>query len=73
MKIVDVLGGSGDIRKVIEELMDPTTIRAPNEKGPDAIRVTGYIVRGHWRRRWIHNVNGPKPVVFSRRRRIPQS
>lgn len=70
MKLVDLLGETGDIRKAIEELMDPTTVRAPQEKGPDAIRVTGYVVRGHWRRRWYH-ANGPQaqPPQTSRRRR----
>ena len=52
MKIIDVLAQQGDVRKFIEDLMDPSTLRAPTEKGPNAIRVTGYIVHGHWRRRW---------------------
>lgn len=51
MRLSEVLGEK-DLRAVLEEMEQPTTARPPKEKGGDAIKVTGYFVHGHWRRRW---------------------
>ena len=57
MKLEELLG-ERNLRAAVEELLLPDTVRPPKAKGPDAIKVTGYIVHGHWRRRWYPVANG---------------
>jgi len=38
---------------LIEEMLEPKTKQPPKDKGADAIRVEGYVVHGHWRKRWF--------------------
>ena len=49
----------GQLRGLLDEMVEPDTLRPPQTKGKDAIVVHGYFVRGHWRRRW-YPVNGHK-------------
>lgn len=50
---LDILLGEKNLRAAVEELLAPYTSTAPAEKGPNAIKVSGYVVHGHWRRRTI--------------------
>jgi hypothetical protein len=56
MKIEHFLGEHpglrGQLRSLLDEMIDPETARPPKAKGADAIAVHGYFVRGHWRKRW---------------------
>ena len=60
MKLEELLG-ERNLRATVEELLLPDTVRPPKAKGSDAIKVTGYIVHGHWRRRWY-----PPPRLMSK-------
>lgn len=51
MKLRDLLT-EVNFRNLLEDMLEPESKKPPNEKGSDAIRVEGYFVRGHWRRRW---------------------
>ena len=51
MKLRDLLGHN-NVGQMLEEMLEPDTVKPPREKGPDAIKVNGYVVHGHWRRRW---------------------
>jgi hypothetical protein len=73
MKIEDFLvehpGLRGQLKNLLDEMIDPETARPPKEKGADAIVVHGYFVRGHWRKRWfppprLHSTNGHKKKRF---------
>jgi hypothetical protein len=73
MKIVDFLGEHpnlrGQLKNLLDEMIDPETAKPPSEKGADAIAVHGYFVRGHWRKRWY-----PPPRALSpngRRKKLP--
>jgi hypothetical protein len=52
MKLRDIMS-EANWTKIIEEMLEPKSKRPPNDKGPDAIRVEGYVVHGHWRKRGI--------------------
>jgi hypothetical protein len=64
MKIEDFLGEHpalrGQLKNLLDEMIDPETTRPPKDKGSDAIAVHGYFVRGHWRKRWF-----PPPRLIS--------
>jgi len=58
---LDELLGEEDLRTALEQLLKPETARPPKQKGTDAVKVSGYLVHSHWRRRGIrrnHNGNG---------------
>ena len=50
MRLTDLMEHQ-DLRTAIEEMFEPPSARAHPSKGPNAIKVHGYIVQGHWRRR----------------------
>ena len=56
MKLIDIIN-ERELGTVLNDLLEPETRRPPNAKGPDAIKVMGYVVHGHWRKRW-HPGNG---------------
>jgi len=70
MKIEDFLGENlnlrGQLKTLLDEMIEPSTARPPKDKGADAIAVHGYLVRGHWRKRWYPIQNGH----FRRKRRF---
>jgi len=55
MKIRDIIDDR-HLGIILGEMLDPPTSRPPRAKGADAIKVEGYFVQGHWRRRWHPNV-----------------
>lgn len=61
MKLIDIIN-ERELGTVLNDLLEPVTKRPPNDKGPDAIKVQGYVVHGHWRIR-------PHRNGFVRRRR----
>ena len=71
MKIEDFLGERphlhGQLRSLLDEMIDPETARPPKAKGADAIPVHGYFVRGHWRKRWYPT---PKHLTNGRKKRF---
>lgn len=50
MRLSDILSET-DLRAALEAIEEPVG-GPPREKGSDAIKVHGYLVRGHWRRHW---------------------
>lgn len=68
MKLSDLLGHS-NVGQMLEDMLEPETPKPPREKGADAIKVNGYIVHGHWRRRWRPSVVETKISEQVRRRR----
>jgi hypothetical protein len=52
MKLKDIMD-EHNWKQILNEMLEPKTKFAPKEKGPDAIRVDGYVVHGHWRKRGI--------------------
>jgi len=74
MKIEDFLGEHpglrGQLKNLLDEMIDPDTARPPKEKGADAIAVHGYFVRGHWRKRW-YPLNGNRRRARLRPQRLP--
>jgi hypothetical protein len=61
MKLADIMSET-NWKNILEEMLAPKTSRPPNDKGADAIRVDGYVVHGHWRKRAF-------PVRMSRKLR----
>jgi len=56
MKIEDFLSEHpnlrGHLKGLLDDMIEPDTTRPPKDKGANAIAVHGYVVRGHWRKRW---------------------
>jgi hypothetical protein len=61
MKLQDILN-ENNFHSLLEGMLEPDTARPPKEKGSDAIKVCGYFVHGHWRRRWKPSVRKLKLV-----------
>ena len=57
-KLKDIIDEKA-LQLIIEEFAEPASTKPPKEKGADAIKVGGYFVHGHWRKRGV-----------SRRRRL---
>jgi hypothetical protein len=74
MKIEDFLGEHpglrGQLKGFLDAMIDPETARPPKAKGTDAIAVHGYLVKGHWRKRW-YPVNGRPRRARVRPERLP--
>lgn len=68
MKLRDLLGNA-NFQDLLNDMLDPTTSKPPREKGADAIKVGGFVVHGHWRRRWHPRVDEYQPQHRGRRRR----
>ena len=67
MRLSDVLGHE-NVKVFLENMLEPDTARPPREKGADAIKVNGYVVHGHWRRRW-HETKLSESITRRRRAR----